>query len=139
MAVQGTYELGVSGTAFTGAANREDLLDVVTVISPVDTPLFTMFRKVKVSNVATEWLTDLLNRAGTNAVAEGSSAAFTNTLTARQRLLNYCQISREDYDISDTQRAVNPARTLALSLRKKRSSIRLYAGNPEHPEARLAA
>ena len=26
-----TYELGVSGTAFTGAANREDLLDVVTL------------------------------------------------------------------------------------------------------------
>lgn len=26
-----TYELGVSGTSFTGAANREDLLDVITI------------------------------------------------------------------------------------------------------------
>jgi len=25
-----TYELGVSGSSFTGAANREDLLDVIT-------------------------------------------------------------------------------------------------------------
>ena len=49
-----TYELGVSGAAFTGAGNREDLLDVITIISPVDTPLFTMFRKTKVSNVQLE-------------------------------------------------------------------------------------
>lgn len=103
-----TYELGVSGTSFTGAANREDLLDVITIISPVDTPLFTMFRKTKVSNVQVEWLTDALDQAATNAVVEGSSATF-QAATQRTRLLNYCQISREAYDVSDTQRAVNPA------------------------------
>lgn len=103
-----TYELGVSGAAFTGAANREDLLDVITILSPTDTPLFTMTRKAKVNNVAVEWLTDLLDTAASNAVVEGSSAVFTNA-TARVRLLNYCQISREQYDVSDTQRAVNPA------------------------------
>src|SRR5678815_648030 len=103
-----TYELGVSGTSFTGAANREDLLDVITIISPVDTPLFTMFRKTKVNNVQVEWLTDALDQAATNAVVEGSSATF-QAATARARLLNYCQISRESYDVSDTQRAVNPA------------------------------
>lgn len=26
-----TYDLGLTGTSFTGAANREDLLDVVTI------------------------------------------------------------------------------------------------------------
>lgn len=103
-----TYELGVSGASFIGAANREDLLDIITIVSPVDTPLFTMLRKTKVSNVQTEWLTDLLDTAGSNAVAEGSAASFQNT-TARTRLLNYTQISREAYDVSDTQRAVNPA------------------------------
>lgn len=103
-----TYELGVSGSSFTGAANREDLLDIITIISPVDTPLFTMFRKTKCSNVQTEWLTDLLDQATSNATAEGSQANF-QAVTSRVRLLNYTQISRESYDISDTQRAVNPA------------------------------
>jgi len=103
-----TYELGVSGTAFTGAANREDLLDVLSIISAVDTPLFTMFRKTKLSNVQTEWLTDSLDQAASNAASEGSSAVF-QAATARARLLNYAQISREAYDVSDTQRAVNPA------------------------------
>lgn len=104
----GTYELGVSGASFTGAANREDLLDIITIISPVDTPLFTMFRKTKCSNVQTEWLTDLLDQAASNATGEGSQASF-QAVTGRVRLLNYTQISRESYDISDTQRAVNPA------------------------------
>ncbi len=110
MAMAGTYELGVSGTAFTGAANREDLLDVITIMSPVDTPLFTMFRKAQVSNVAVEWLTDTLDRAGSNATAEGAPFnAADQSPTTRARLLNYSQISREGYEISDTQRATNPA------------------------------
>lgn len=103
-----TYELGVSGSSFTGAANREDLLDVITIISPVDTPLFTMLRKTKVNNVQVEWLTDLLDQATSNAVADGSSATF-QSVTPRVRLSNFAQISRESYDVSDTQRAVNPA------------------------------
>jgi hypothetical protein len=103
-----TYDLGLTGTSFTGAANREDLLDVITIISPVDTPLFTMFRKASVENVQTEWLTDTLDRAASNAVAEGSSATFT-AAGARVRLNNLCQISREPVEVSDTQRAVRPA------------------------------
>jgi hypothetical protein len=67
-----------------------------------------MFPKVKVSNVQVEWLTDLLDQAASNAVEEGSSAVF-QAATSRARLLNYCQISRESYDVSDTQRANNPA------------------------------
>jgi hypothetical protein len=108
MATATTYELGVSGSAFTGAANREDLLDIITIISPVDTPMFTMLRKTKIQNVQVEWLTDLLDTAATNAVADGSSATF-QTVTPRVRLSNYAQISRESYDVSDSQRAVNPA------------------------------
>ncbi len=108
MATTTTYELGVSGSSFIGAANREDLLDIITIISPVDTPLFTMFRKTKVENVQVEWLTDLLDIATSNAVADGSVATF-QPVQSRERLVNYAQISRESYDVSDSQRAVNPA------------------------------
>jgi len=109
MALTGTYELGLANDSFIGAANREDLLDIITIISPIDTPLFTMFRKTRVTNVQTEWLTDLLDEAASNAVDEGSAATFPNAGTARVRLLNFTQISRESFDVSDTQRAVNPA------------------------------
>jgi len=108
MGLTSSYEIGTVGAAFIGAGNREDLLDVITLISPVDTPLFTMFRKTKVSNIGTEWLVDKLDMAATNSVAEGSDAAF-NDAVARVRLSNYTQISREAYNVSDTQRANNPA------------------------------
>ena len=95
--------------------NREDLLDVVTIISPVDTPLFTMFRKAKIHNVQTEWMVDKLDQAASNAVNEGSSAVFTAN-AARVRMSNYAQISREPVEVSDSQRAVNPAaRSVGIS------------------------
>jgi hypothetical protein len=103
-----TYEIGTANNSFIGAGNREDLLDVVTIISPVDTPLFTMFRKAKIHNVQTEWMTDTLDQAASNAVNEGSSAVFTAN-AARVRLSNYAQISREPVEVSDSQRATNPA------------------------------
>src|SRR3990170_770434 len=103
-----TYEIGVANDSFRGAANREDLLDIITIISPTDTPLFTMMRKTKVSNVQVEWLTDALDQATSNTVGEGSAFA-SQTITTRVRLSNYTEISREGYEISDTQRAVNPA------------------------------
>lgn len=89
------------------AGNRKPAI-TPQILSPIDTPLFTMLRKVKVKNVQVEWLTDSLDQAATNAVDEGSSAVF-QAATGRVRLSNYCQISREAYDVSDTQRAVDPA------------------------------
>jgi len=103
-----TYTLGKSGAAYIGAANREDLLDVVTLLSPTDTPLFTMFRKTKARNVETSWLTDSLDIAASNAVIEGSAVAF-RTVNPRIRLTTYQQISRQAYEVTDTQRAVDPA------------------------------
>ncbi len=106
--VTSTYDLGAASGAFTGVANREDLLDVITMISPTETPCFTKFRKTKTSNVATEWLIDALATAADNTVAEGSSAT-EDTAQVRVRMINYHQISRKTYDVSETQRAVNPA------------------------------
>src|SRR5574341_53543 len=108
MPVIDSYLLGTANNSFIGAANREDLLDVVTLISPTDSPCFTMFRKTKVSNMEVSWLVDRLDQAGSNAVAEGSSAVFQTGL-ARVRLNNYLQVSRESYEVSDDQRAANPA------------------------------
>jgi hypothetical protein len=83
-------------------------MDVINIISPTDTPCYTMFRKVAVSNVLTEWLTDKLDVAASNAVGEGTSAV-EQAMTARVRLSNVTQISRECYDVSDTLRAINAA------------------------------
>lgn len=126
-----TYRLGTANNSFIGAANREDLLDVVTIISPVDTPIFTMFRKTKVKNVQVDWLTDLLDTAASNAVEEGSSAT-PSTSTQRARLINYVQTSRECYEVSDDQRAVDPAGVRDELLYQMGKAVKQWKRDVEH-------
>ena len=97
-------------TAFWSDDNavREDLLDVLTNLSPTDTQLITGLGVSSAKSRRHEWLTDTLGTVKTNAYAEGADASFP-TLTNPTRLLNYTQIFRQGYQVSDTERAVNTA------------------------------
>lgn len=99
-----------------GTANREDLLNVITNISPMDTLFLSGFEKVPANNITHEWLVDILETFGdpdvgnadVQAVPEGSDADFT-TLVPRKRLCNLTHIIRRTFDVSDTQRDINTA------------------------------
>ena len=99
-----------------GTGNREDLIDVITNISPMDTLFLSGFEKVPANNITHEWLVDILatfgdpdvGNADVQAVPEGSDADFT-TLVPRKRLCNLTHIIRRTFDVSDTQRAINTA------------------------------
>lgn len=71
---------------------REDLSDVITNISPVDTPCFSMFGTATAKNTYFEWQTETLAAAsGSNAVIEGDEATW-EAAVATTRLGNYTQI-----------------------------------------------
>lgn len=99
-----------------GTANREDLLDIITNISPMDTLLLSGLEKGPASNIVHEWLVDILASFGdpangntdVEAVAEGSDATF-DALVPRKRLCNLTHILRRTFDVSDTQRDINTA------------------------------
>lgn len=99
-----------------GTGNREDLLDIITNVSPMDTLLLSMADKVPASNVIHEWLIDSLASFGdpengntdVKATAEGSDASF-DPLSPRKRLCNLTHIIRNTFDVSDTQRDINTA------------------------------
>lgn len=93
---------------YDAVGNREDLSDVITNISPVDTPMFSRFGKVKARATNHEWLTDSLANAAANARIEGADYSFTKP-AARTRLGNYTQIFWTPVEVSDTQRAVDVA------------------------------
>jgi len=93
---------------YQSVGRREDLLNIIVNISPVETPMLSGFKKSKASNTLHEWLTDSLGTADHGRVAEG--ATFTApTLTARTRLGNYLQINREGFEVTDTVDAVERA------------------------------
>lgn len=109
---------GVLNSFDVGTGNREDLLDIITNISPMDTLLLSGLEKVPANNIVHEWLTDILASFGNpdaanpnlevQASAEGSDATF-NALTPRKRLCNITHIIRRTFDVSDTQRDINTA------------------------------
>lgn len=89
--------------------NREDLVDAVYRISPVDTPFVSSVPRTKATAVLHEWSLDTLATPSTaNAQLEGD-ALTRSASTSPGRVQNYCQILKQDATVSNTQQAVNPA------------------------------
>ena len=93
----------------TGAVgNRETLSDVVSRITPEDTPIFSLIEKVSYKGTHPEWETDDLAAPADNVQVEGDDYTFGETSPA-VRVGNYTQILRKDGIISGTQDATDNA------------------------------
>lgn len=101
-ATTGTYQ------TYASEGIREDLIDVITNIDPVDTYCLNSFGTARAKQTYHEWQTDVLEAAGANAYIEGDEATAA-AITATTRAGNYCQILRKVFIISDTQEAVDKA------------------------------
>jgi hypothetical protein len=91
----------------TGGA-KEDILDLITNITPTETPFLSRCGVSKANGVYHIWLTDVMNATASSgdALVEGESA--TNyALTDKTRLANYTQISDRVFTISGTEEAVS--------------------------------
>lgn len=96
-------------STYDAVGNREDLSDIIDMISPTDTPFLNGIAKVPATSTKTEWQTDALAAAsGTNAVIEGDDAT-TDASTATTRLFNFTQISDKVARVTGTQRAMDSA------------------------------
>lgn len=90
---------------YQAIGNREDLIDIITNISPMDTWFTSNTGSTRAISTNHEWQTDTLATAAANAQVEGDNA--TNTaITATTRLGNYTQILWKVFQISETQRAI---------------------------------
>lgn len=99
-----------SGTFQTTAqiGIREDLTNLIDMISPVDTPFYSTAEKNQANSTAHEWQTDALAAPGTNARVEGDDATI-NTADPTVRLKNYTQILTKVPSVSRTSQSVRTA------------------------------
>lgn len=88
--------------------NRETLSDVVSRITPEDTPIYSMIEKTSFSGVHPEWETDDLAAPANNVQLEGDEYTFSATSPA-VRVGNWTQIMRKEGIISGTQDATDNA------------------------------
>lgn len=94
-------------SSYDAGANREDLSDVVSLISPEETVFTSNIGKGKASATYHEWTIDALAAAvDTNAVIEGDEATM-DAITALSKVGNYTQISDKTATVSGTQNVVD--------------------------------
>ncbi len=88
--------------------NREQLSDIVSRITPEDTPIFSMIKKAKTKGTHPEWETIELSPPGENHITEGDTFDF-DAIKVPERLGNHTQIFRKSWIVSGTQEAVSNA------------------------------
>lgn len=92
----------------TSVGNREELSDVINMISKDDTPIYSDMAKDTCVSVHPEWEIDELNPPEENIRTEGDEYTFDAGDTP-DRVGNYTQIMRKTGIISETQEAVKQA------------------------------
>jgi len=114
-------------TTYSAKGIREDLSNVITNISPEETPYQSNIGRETISNTLFEWQSDSLADAGSNSALEGDDVSTFDAVTATVRLTNYAQISRKTIVLSNTEEVVNKAgrrSELAYQIAKRGSELK---------------
>lgn len=101
------YNMG--GSTGIGKFNREDLSDLITDISPTETPFVSNVGKAKATAIQHEWMRDAMTAAAANAQLEGDDIVSYTAASSGTREINMTQIMRKTVLISDTQDVVRKA------------------------------
>lgn len=96
-------------TTYAAIGMREDLSDVIDMISPTERPFSAMLKKRKASARLFEWQTDSLATAANNAQIEGDDVTSFTAVSPSTRWGNYTQISTKNFVISATEEVVDKA------------------------------
>lgn len=102
----------------TSVGNREELSDVINMITPEDTPIYSDIGKGTCKSVHPEWEVDELAPPDENIQTEGDEYDFDAGDTPA-RLGNYTQIMRKTGVISETQETVDQAGNANKTKRQK--------------------
>ena len=88
--------------------NREELSNVVSRITPEDTPIYSMIGKESSTSINPQWEIDTIRAPAANAQLEGDVYTF-NAITPVTRVGNWQQIMRESWIVSRSQDEVDNA------------------------------
>ena len=109
---------------------REDLSDVITMISPYDTPFFSMLQSVAATSTKHEWIRDSLTAATSAGAVEGDQFSGA-TLVDPTRSNNHTQILRKDFAVTGTNEAVTHAGMASQFSYQMMKALRELARNTE--------
>ena len=92
-------------TSYDQVGKAEDVSDIISDISPTDTPMVSLIKPQKVSARVYEYQTDSLAAAAANAAVEGADPTMA-TLTATTMITGNTQILTKAFQVSATADAI---------------------------------
>lgn len=95
--------------SYTAVGIREELSDLISMISPTDVPFTSNIGSESCVNTYFEWQTDSLPTAAQSHAIDGFDIATYSATTATSRIGNYTSIANIDFAISGTTEATNRA------------------------------
>jgi hypothetical protein len=95
-------------STYDAVGNREELSNIISMITPEDTPFQTLIGSTTVESKHPEWQTDTLATPATNAQIEANDWSFSS-ISPTVRVGNYTQIADKKIIISRTQEVVSKA------------------------------
>lgn len=91
---------------YTQIGQKEDVVDAIYRISPVDAPVVSMSKSTRATGKIHEWHQHALTAAGANKAVEGADAPADSS-TAVVNKSNYCQIMTKVAEIAGTLESVD--------------------------------
>jgi len=126
----GIANLATHTTTLIGKTIREDLSDIITMISPYDTPFFSMLQSVAATSTKHEWLTDDLKATDGSGALEGNDWEGV-ALTTPTRVTNQTQILRKDFAVTGSNETVSHAGMASQFSYQTMKALRELARNTE--------
>ena len=108
---------------YTATGNREDISDIIDMISSTQTPLYSTSEKKKAGATLHQWQYDDLRSAVTAGNLEGEDVSFTTGVQPTMAS-NNTQIFRREFAVTKTQEAVLKAGTKSEYKRKMANAIK---------------
>lgn len=131
MAFDKSFDTGVSNS------NREQLLDITTVLAPRQAPVYGMLPKQAAKSDLVEWTLDKLADANANnAVLEGVDiTSFDQQFGSIARLDNRLQHFRETFNVSKKQEVIDSVTPVRLQEAEEKATSQLL----RHIEASICS
>jgi len=124
---------------YDDAVRREDLLDVISDVSPDDNPLSTMLGTTTAKGTYHEWSEDYISRPSSVASSyEGKTTTYSD-LTQPSRRGNFTHIISQSFKVSGTERAVAVAGMSDPYQYQKGKALRTWKNNLEYALLRSTA
>lgn len=124
---------------YDDSVRREDLLDVISDVSPDDNPLATMLGTTTAKGTYHEWAEDYISRPSSVASsAEGATTTYSD-LTQPSRRGNFTHIISQSFRVTGTESAVAVAGMADPYQYQKGKALRTWKNNLEYNLLRSTA